>query len=1188
MNSLRLRIGTAVLSLLAAALLAAASPEVSRGLSNCTASQLVPALGDVTVNQGLGNYAYRVRGKETLVKFFLTNPTTCAVTSTQSINITGATLSVSTAPALPLLTAFQSFAGAPPVTATVSTNSSADPIFAVPADRLVPGVGDTQFTPTFTATVTYSRKSGTTTTSGLMATLSNSSALFDHKTRALRVLVVPMGDATTGVLASTQYTSTDQSSTQNGFLALSRIFPVPGGISGLAGTGGIRYTINLSAMVNLRAITGAYQTDGKFCGSGLNFDAIKAQLAQFMQSWNSNPLNSAQQVDRVLGVVGEGISDGADNTTFSCADGMASVVSPEAWVRAVADKPSSGRTTPAVPSRTGSLMAMELTHTWGGETNSTHHSTNVTADPTNTLRAYNITTRSYLATNRSVMKYSFTTSPPWDDTLTLLEPADYSYDRCAFGGTAPSDGSCSALGTTTGTTLGVAAGPSFVVSGTVNNETNTADIVQSGFFNSLQLGTDTNSVYRYVRRNARTHELLTNIGFHVSFTNSLHSKDFENDDPGTKGGLFSFALPDDLPGPLSDPAEVQLWKASSSDPGYNPSAPTDVLLYDKIQQPSPPQVLSTTIGAAQQASNYTNTPDTSELHPALTDDASWIAWDQTSSGGSQVIKVAPTDDVSKAVEVPTPLGADAKNPAWNSQRTALAYEYDGDLYTQSIDLSDATPTFGPPVKIYDSTNNVDDVPVPGHHPTWSPNGSEIAFDASGDIYKTSSSPGGTATQLTNNAEEEHDPSWSHMTGDNHIAYVRGPSGCNPCVPPTKLYVLDSANAGTSQTKVNDDGAFPSFGTNGRIAFAKSDGNIWSTKPDGTNVKQISTGGADTFPTAAGEQFAFDRVFTSAGLCGEFCPPPQDDIMLTRITGQQSVTFTASSSAPLKGELDYECNGAAYPVRVGLDPDEVSGAVQTFNVNFDGSNACGGGQLHALVTDGVQHASGSPTPAATPVATKTPTAAIFSPLDTTYPQGATFALSGTGYGADGLVLPASSLHWTLKLPNGNVQDLGNFASKDLKAPLPAGWPVGTLTFSLVATDGSATSDPVTRDVHVVGYDLVGGGFLPPILNPPSINKAKPGAQYPIKWQLKDVSGKYVTDLKTVDGIAYSTDGTPPNCNFSKPIAGPFPLPTGKTVLRYDSTNNYFIYNWTTPSIPGCYVFEVTLAGGDKHQAWFQLS
>src|SRR5919204_461491 len=439
--------------------------------------------------------------------------------------------------------------------------------------RLGPGTADLvpplanpdtgTFSPTFTATITYSRKSGTTTTTGLTATFSNPTAVtFEHRTRALRVLVVPMGDGTPGVLANTQYTTTDQTSTQNGFSALNRIFPVPSGVDSIGGsTGGIRYVIDLSTMLNLKAISGAYDANNKFCGAAGNFDAIKAQLAQFMQSWNSNPLNASKQVDGVLGVAGEGISDGADST-FGCADGMASVVSAEAWVRAIADKPASGRTA-AQPSRTGSLMAMELTHTWGGATTTTFHSSNITADVTAPGRAYNVTTRSYLATNRSVMKYSFVSSPPWDDSLTLLEPTHYAFDLCAFGGTTTAD--CTGLGSTSGTTFGVAAGSSFVVSGIVRSSTNTADIVQSGFLNSLQLGRDDGSLYRYVRRDSVTGALLTNIGFHVSFVNTLHAAGTsENDDPATTAGLFSFALPDALPPPGSDLAEVQLWKVASS------------------------------------------------------------------------------------------------------------------------------------------------------------------------------------------------------------------------------------------------------------------------------------------------------------------------------------------------------------------------------------------------------------------------------------------------------------------------------------------------------------------------------------------------------------------------------------------------------------------------------------------------
>jgi hypothetical protein len=43
----------------------------------CTAAQLVPQLGATTVNQGVGSYSgpnsYLVRGKDTLVRFFLVN-----------------------------------------------------------------------------------------------------------------------------------------------------------------------------------------------------------------------------------------------------------------------------------------------------------------------------------------------------------------------------------------------------------------------------------------------------------------------------------------------------------------------------------------------------------------------------------------------------------------------------------------------------------------------------------------------------------------------------------------------------------------------------------------------------------------------------------------------------------------------------------------------------------------------------------------------------------------------------------------------------------------------------------------------------------------------------------------------------------------------------------------------------------
>ena len=1171
---MRCGLGALVVIVVLGGVLAAARPQTASGLSNCTSPELVPALREVTVNQGVGSYARRVRGKETLVKFFLSNPTTCTVTSTQLLRITAATLTVNnTLQTFSGIAPFQSFAATPAVSATLSNNSPADPIFAVPAANLVPPFANpdtTPFTPTFTTTITYSRKNGTTTTSGLTVTHSNSTPVtFEQRTRALRVLVIPMGDGSPGVLANTQYTGADQTSTQNGLSALSRIVPVPAGLAALgAASGGIRYTINLAAMLNLKAVAGAYDANGKFCGTAGSFNAIKAQLAQFMQSWNANPLNAGKQVDQVLGVVGEGISDGADSP-FGCADGMASVISPEAWVRVISDKPAAGKTA-AQPSRTGSLMAMELSHTWGGATTASHHSANTTADVTAPGRAYNVAARSFLATNRSVMKYSFLTSPPWNDTLTLLEPTHYAYNLCAFGGTTTAD--CAGLGTTAGTTFGVAAGPSYSVSGIVHANTDTADIVQSGFVQSLRLGRDDGSLYRYVRRNATSGQLLTNIGFNVSFKNTLHNAEDEDHDPATPDGLFSFALDDGLPAPGSDPARVQLWRITIASHANPSVAAGDTLLYDRTQQPSPPQILSITSGAAAEASKYTDTQSLDELHPALTDDAKWVAWDQLTPSGFQRIKVGPATSALQAVEVPSPAGAHAIEPAWNSQQTALAYESDGDLYTQGVNLTSATPTFGPPVKIYDSTPGG---AAPAHHPTWRRDGSSIAFDRTGDIYRLPAT-GGAVVQLTSNALDAHDPSWSHTAGDNRIAYNRGPTGCFLCFPPTKLYVLNPDANKVTQTKINDDGALPSFGTNGRIAFVKpSEKNIWSTKPDGTDAKRLTTGGADTLPSAAGNSLAFDRIFQ----CGSSCS--QADIMLTGMTASQTVSFTARSDVPLKAELVYECNGVAYPTRVGLVPDEIVGAIQSFNTNFDGSNACAGGILRVLVTDGVQYtSSGSFTPTIT-VAPKAPTAAIYTPFDASYTQLGTFPISGTGYDAEGLVLPASSLHWTLTHPNGTVQDLGNFASTDLKAP-SGGWPVGTYTFTLVASDGGLVSAPVTHNVHVV-FEFVTGGFLPPVVNPPEVNVANPGSNIPIKWQLNDASGNLITDVGTVKSVSFQSA----NCAFTEPFGTMIALPRGGTVLRYDTNNNQFVYNWSTPTISGCYVFTLTLTDGTEHQAYFNL-
>jgi hypothetical protein len=124
------------------------------------------------------------------------------------------------------------------------------------------------------------------------------------------------------------------------------------------------------------------------------------------------------------------------------------------------------------------------------------------------------------------------------------------------------------------------------------------------------------------------------------------------------------------------------------------------------------------------------------------------------------------------------------------------------------------------------------------------------------------------------------------------------------------------------------------------------------------------------------------------------------------------------------------------------------------------------------------------------------------------------------------------------------------------------------------------------VHV-GFDFVTGGFLPPIVNPPQVNSANAGSTIPIKWQLKDVSGNFITDLSTVQpfplGVTYQSS----NCSFTQPFGDTVALPTGGTSLRYDTSTNQFVYNWATPTTSGCYVFTLSLIDGTQHQAYFNF-
>ena len=150
---------------------ALAGPVVPAGLSpaagaggSCAAADLKPSLRELMVSQGLPSYSTLVRGKDALVRVFLSKPE-CA-SKTQSVTVTGVSVAVANGTtALGTGSLFSPtgtitlpvfYTGAPPV------NSPTDPILTIKGDVLTPcgasascPTNTAGFNATFNVTLTY-------------------------------------------------------------------------------------------------------------------------------------------------------------------------------------------------------------------------------------------------------------------------------------------------------------------------------------------------------------------------------------------------------------------------------------------------------------------------------------------------------------------------------------------------------------------------------------------------------------------------------------------------------------------------------------------------------------------------------------------------------------------------------------------------------------------------------------------------------------------------------------------------------------------------------------------------------------------------------------------------------------------------------------------------------------------------
>ena len=140
--------------------------------------------------------------------------------------------------------------------------------------------------------------------------------------------------------------------------------------------------------------------------------------------------------------------------------------------------------------------------------------------------------------------------------------------------------------------------------------------------------------------------------------------------------------------------------------------------------------------------------------------------------------------------------------------------------------------------------------------------------------------------------------------------------------------------------------------------------------------------------------------------------------------------------------------------------------------------------------------------------------------------------------------------------------------------------GSTTVNCSATDAAGNT---ANGSFKVTISFNWAGFFQPVDNK-MLNGMKAGSTAPIKWQVSDGNGGYISSLSIVAKVLSGVQA----CSVSTPVDNLEDYATGNTHLRYDSTSNQYVYNWQSPKKPGqCFQVDIVLTDGTHHVAQFQL-
>lgn len=129
----------------------------------------------------------------------------------------------------------------------------------------------------------------------------------------------------------------------------------------------------------------------------------------------------------------------------------------------------------------------------------------------------------------------------------------------------------------------------------------------------------------------------------------------------------------------------------------------------------------------------------------------------------------------------------------------------------------------------------------------------------------------------------------------------------------------------------------------------------------------------------------------------------------------------------------------------------------------------------------------------------------------------------------------------------------------------------------------TSAPPQAMAFTLPVSYISPGFTAPVVNAPAQNIGNAGRIYPLKWSLSYADGSPVSALSAVASVSYK--GVP--CSDLGTTGGTLlaAASTGSSGLRFDGSQ--FVYNWQTPSTPGCYQLSVTFDSNQTLTAFFSL-